>query len=399
MNSLVQVLPLLLLGSLLALMIVRQQVMSREPSWWIGAILDGSAVAALCGGVISWSVPTWISIQTQDLVQPAVLFLAGWVGLEIGCGLDLRVVRRASFLPFLTETASALTVTVVVFAVAYAVSSLLPGGPQTIPAMLLILSGICVAGPALPASMVALSRGAGRGGFWNPSVAAALAVLLAATGMALVSGTESGIYLDSPYGRLLWAIAVGCVAGLVADLGSREDFAPGGLYPQIAAVVLVAAGIAGAVGIDTLLVGTICGFWLVNATLRRLDILHVVERGATVPRLLAPFLAGWLVGDSLKATGVDSGVFLFVLLLLLLLRPTARVLARRMLQSHSSGRRQERQSASVVEINEIGILLVVMLTRFVEPATGAGAVAAVLLAKWLLGIGAQAWEQREAAPS
>jgi hypothetical protein len=153
------------------------------------------------------------------------------------------------------------------------------------------------------------------------------------------------------------------------------------------------------VGIDTLLVGTICGFWLVNATLRRLDILHVVERGATVPRLLAPFLAGWLVGDSLKATGVDSGVFLFVLLLLLLLRPTARVLARRMLQSHSSGRRQERQSASVVEINEIGILLVVMLTRFVEPATGAGAVAAVLLAKWLLGIGAQAWEQREAAPS
>lgn len=401
MNSHVQVLPLLVLGAVLALLIVRQQVMSREPSWWIRAVFDGSTVAALCGGMLSWSAPSWISAQTQGLVQPAVLFLAGWVGLEIGCGLDLRVVRRATFLPFLTEAASALTVTLIVFAVAYTVSNLVPGGAGTLPTVLLFLSGICVAGPALPGSAIALSRGAGRGGFWNPSAAAALAVLLAATGSAMVPGLESGIYLESPYGRLLWALAAGCVAGLVADLGTRDDFAHGGLYPQLAAVVLVAVGIAGAVGIDALLVASVCGFWLVNATLRRLDILHVLERGATIPRRLAPFLAGWLVGDGFRAIGVDSGVLLFVLLLLLLLRPAVRVFGRRMLQSsaYSSGRRQERQSAAVIEIDEIGILLAAMLSRFVEPATGVGVVAAVLLAKWLLGIGARVWEQRQAAPS
>ena len=36
-----------------------------------------------------------------------------------------------------------------------------------------------------------------------------------------------------------------------------------------------------------------------------------------------------------------------------------------------------------------------MLTRLLEPAAGVGALAAVLLAQWLLGVGASAWDQRK----
>ena len=41
------------------------------------------------------------------------------------------------------------------------------------------------------------------------------------------------------------------------------------------------------------------------------------------------------------------------------------------------------------------ILLAAVLTRLLEPAAGVGALAAVLLAQWLLGVGASAWDQRK----
>ncbi|MDA0337763.1 MAG: hypothetical protein O2782_21565, partial [bacterium] len=285
----------------------RQHLVARDRSWWVAAALDTPSVAALAGALLAWGAPEWIIVSADSLVQPAFLFLGGWVGLQIGCGLDLRAVRRATVVPFMYEAATALAAIAAVFAVGYGASRLIPGVPEPLPAALLVLAGLCTAGPALPGGGQALSRGAGRGGFWNPSMAAVLAALLAAVGSALKPWPilQATIpFLDRPVpaeidgvgGGLLWVLAVGCIAGLVADLVTRDDFAPGGLYPQLTAVLLIATGVAGGLGLEILLVTAIAGFWLVNATLRRLDILHVLQRGAILPRVLVPFLGGWFVG-------------------------------------------------------------------------------------------------------
>ena len=388
----------------------RQHLVARERPWWLMAVVGVPSVAALSGVLLAWAAPQWMAEPVRLLLQPAFLFLGAWGGIQIGCGLDLRAVRRAAVVPFLYEGATAVATTASVFVLAYGASRLIPGAPGPLPATLLVLAGVCCAGPALPGGGQTLSRGAGRGGFWNPSAAAAFAVSLAAFGYAMapwpvlqvaIPGWEGTIpvEIDSILGRLLWVVVVGCVAGLVADLATKDEFVPGRLYPQLAAVILIAAGVSGAIGLETLLVGAVAGFWLVNATLRRLDILQVLQRGATFPRLLAPFLGGWLVGDGAITSGIDGGTFGLVLVLTLFLRPAARIAGRRLVQAGllaARGQRRESLSAGLVEIDELGILLAAVLTRLLGPATGAGAMAAVLAAQWLLRIGSSAWDQHEA---
>jgi hypothetical protein len=409
MNDLTRLLPVVAVVIAILLLAARRNLPARERPWWLWAVLDRAAVAALSGGLLAWAAPDWVAVPLRELLHPTLLFLAGWVGLEIGCGLDLRVLRRAAFIPFLNQAIAALVAIAAVFAAAYAATRLVPGVSSPMPAALLVLAGVCIAGPALPGGGASLTRGASRSGFWNPSASAALAALLAAAGSALapwpvletlipVWDVELVLEVESLLGRLLWAVGVGCVAGLIADLVTKDDFSPIGLLPPLAAVVLIATGIAGAVGLETLLVAAVAGFWLINATLRRLDILHVLERGAAMPRLLVPFLAGWIVGGSATVVGVDSGVFGLTLALVLLLRPAARILVRRLVQLGlgAARRRSDPVTAALFQIDELGILLAVLLTRLLEPAAGIGALAAVLVAMWCLGVAARAWEQREA---
>jgi hypothetical protein len=409
MNDIGRFIPGIVLALAVLLVLGRHHLMAGERSWWVLAVLDGPSVAGLSGGLLAWAAPQWVAVPVSQLLQPAFLFLGGWVGFQVGCGLDLRAVQRAAVVPFLFEGATALATTAIVLVMAYTASRLVPGVPTLVPEALLVLAGVFCAGPALPGSGQTLSRWAGRGGFWNPSAAAALAVLLAATGSALapwpvlhvaIPGWEgtTPVEIDSLAGRLLWVIVVGCVAGLVADLATKDEFVPGRLYLQLAAVILVAAGVAGAIGLETLLVTAVAGFWLVNATLRRLDILHVLQRGATLPHLLAPLLGGWLVGGGARDAGIDPGTFGLVLILALLLRPVARIAGRRMVAGLvvTRGRRKESLPAGLVEIDALGILLATVLTRILEPAAGSGAMAAVLAAQWLLRIGSCAWDQHEA---
>lgn len=406
-------LPAVALLAAFLLLAGRRYLTKRAASpWWVSVALAPAAVTAATGALLAWAVPEWVASPALSMVHPVVQFLAGWVGLQIGCGLDLRALRRVAVGPLLYEGIAAVATLMAVFTFAFTVSRLVPGAPAPLPTVLLALAGFCVAGPAMPAGGAALSRAAGRGGFWQPSAAGLLAALLAAAGSAMaiwptvatsLPGQPGEVLIEfaGAAGRLLGMVAVGCVAGLVADLASKDDFAPGGLFPQLAAVVLIAAGVAGTLGLETMLVMAVAGFWLVNATLRRLDILHVLQRGAALPRLLTPFLGGWIVGAGLRDTGMETGAFAVVLVLVLALRPASRLAGRRLLlagtQQGHRGRRPEAPVADLVDVDALGLLIVASLTRQLEPETAIAVMAATLLAQWLLGLGAGAWDQRVVA--
>ena len=79
--------------------------------------------------------------------------------------------------------------------------------------------------------------------------------------------------------------------------------------------------------------GACAGIWLINCTLRRLDILRVVQHGRSFARFGLPLALGWLLGDRLQAAGIDWEAFAVTFAVILLLHPVVRFLSAKGLRS------------------------------------------------------------------
>ena len=372
-------------------------------SWPVRSLTDPQAVAILCGAMLGWAAPEWLARPFGLVLLPGLAFFAGWMGVAAGCGLDLRALKGGQATGFLFEAAAASAAVLALFCLSL-LGEMVAGVRSLGAPALLVLAAVCVAGPAMPAPGVGGSRvrrGKGMGGgFRVPSTLAVVAVLLAALGMGLEStepvhlsppgllDSQPLLQLEGPLERLLWGLAAGCLAGFLADMATRVDFAPGGLYPPLAAVVLLAVGLSGGIGLEGLLVGAVAGFWLINATLRRLDILRVLDRGARFPRVTVPFLAAWYVGAGLRQGLMDTIVFAVVAVGVVALRPVVRLVTARVVESAIDRRRRRRPppaAAQGISIDELGLVIGVLLLKPLHPAAGVGGLAGVLTAALVLG--------------
>ena len=381
-------------------------------SWAVRSLTDPQAVAILCGAMLGWAAPEWLARPFGLVLLPGLAFFAGWMGVATGCGLDLRAMKGGHVTGFLFEAAAASATVLALFSLSF-LGEVIAGVQDLGAPALFVLAAVCIAGPAMPASGVGRSRvGRARGmgsGFRIPSTLAVMAVLLAAVGMGLGSSEPvhlalfglgdsqpQPMQLEGLLERLLWGLGAGCLAGFLADMATRVDFAPGGLYPPLAAVVLLAVGLSGGIGLEGLLVGAVAGFWLINATLRRLDILRVLDRGARFPRVTVPFLAAWYVGSGLRQGLMDTVVFAVVVVSVVALRPVVRVATVRVLEGAVGRRRRHRPQRSAAEgisIDELGLVIAVLLLKPLHPAAGVGGLAGVLAAALVLG-GIRNWWRR-----
>ncbi len=383
--------------------------------WPVRMLTDPQAVAILCGAMLGWAAPGWMGRPFGLVLLPGLAFFAGWMGMAAGCGLDLRAIKGTYTSGFLYEAGAALATLLAVF-LASLVGGMISAVPDLGAPALFVLAAVCIVGPAIPAAGGGPGRGAARpgvamrGGFWVPSTLAVAAVLLAAVGVGfgpsqpfqlslpgLPDPQALPMQLEGLPERLLWGLAAGSLAGFMADMATRVDFSPGGLYPALAAVVLLAVGLSGAIGVEGLLVGAVAGFWLINATLRRLDILRVLDRSARLPRLAVPFLASWLVGSSLGQGFFDTGVFLLVAAGVIALRPAVRLATARAVEGPRNRRRRRRSQPSMgdrIALDELGLLIGVLLVKPLQPAAGAGGLAGVLAAALVLGGVRCWWESR-----
>ena len=381
-------------------------------SWAVRSLTDPQAVAILCGAMLGWAAPEWLARPFGLVLLPGLAFFAGWMGVAAGCGLDLRTIKGGHVTGFLFEAAVASATVLALFSLSL-LGEMIAGVPNLGAPALFVLAAVCVAGPAMPApgvrgSRVGRSRGMGSG-LRTPSILAVIAVLLAAVGMGLGSSEPVPLALPGLVGshplpiqleglveRLLWGFAAGCLAGFLADMATRVDFAPRGLYPPLAAVVLLAVGLSGGIGLEGLLVGAVAGFWLINATLRRLDILRVLDRGAKFPRVAVPFLAAWYVGAGLRQGSMDAVVFAVVAAGVVALRPVVRLATARAVEG-AFGRRRRRgpkpSAAEGLSIDEFGLVIGVLLLKPLQPTAGVGGLAGVLAAALALGVVRNWWRQ------
>ncbi|MBT4097399.1 MAG: hypothetical protein HOC05_19160 [Gemmatimonadetes bacterium] len=375
----------------------------------------GSAplLAAITGAVLGWGAPDWVRTGLQPVPMLMFVFLAGWMGLVAGSSLDLRVSRKLGRAIVTRELGQAVVVLVAV-AVLVSGADLILGEVTGFGQFhILTLASICLLGAILPQRQA--QRGAGTAsGFWDPSIIAPLALLMAAIAVVSDSNPAAILRLPAPSAevltlelggaleQLLWATAAGAITGLLLDLVSREDFAPGGLYVQIAAVTLVSSGLAAMLGFSPLWIGAVAGFWSVSATLRRLDLLMVLERGLALPRVAAPALAGWCVGGALTTVGLNWPAVFVVSGVIIIVRPTVHTvvaLAQRRHLLRRAGRRPRPIDPEIIELREIALVIAgaggLILSARAFPSLLLG----VLIAQLLLAISAQLWRDRGRSPA
>ena len=144
-------------------------------------------------------------------------------------------------------------------------------------------------------------------------------------------------------------------------------------------------------GLEPLLVGAVAGIWLINATLRRLDILHVLDRGHTLTQFALPFAVGWVLGVGLPGNGVDLEVLAITLMVVLVFRPLVRVggakLSVRAFRAQGRKRTGPQEKAEdLLVLDDIALVIAAALYAFLPRAAGLAALVAVLVGQLALGM-------------
>ena len=379
--------------------VARGSVLQREPvSPGVAAVFRESHLCALVGLLLGCSGVPWLS-GLGDAAALASLFFAGWIGFACGCCLDLRLLRlggASSLLPGLYQFFFAL---VLVPLSVYALSKL-PGvgGDLATPASTLILVAVCIAGPFSTRERRGSFRAAHRREFRSPSLSSIAAIV--SLGMASGLVPASVFELIVPLSRLsqgfaiegvatiLWGAVLGGIVGFLCDLTSREFHPDGPLFFILATFALVGAGLSGALGLQPLWAGAIAGIWLINCTLRRLDILRVVERGRPLVGFGLPLALGWLLGDRLQSVGINWESFAVTLAVVLLLRPAAKFIPGKVayLLSRKAAAASPHPGGDLAESEQLSLLAALMAFKAFDGGVGAGVLAGVFAGYLVLNV-------------
>ena len=378
----------------------------------LASALDPRTLAILAGVGSSCAVAWSGSRGFENLASLTIVLAVGWCGIAIGCGLDLRALQRSSPLIFLIEAGQVCAAICLAGLVLLSASSLPDVHvPALLPVGYFMLAAICVADlPARRPLSTPRGRVGSRHGFWEPSVVGLAAVLLVAIGSSLS-------YPDAAVSQLLWnpqldvvippaladsiranrilcGLAVGAIIGFLCDLASREETLPEGLFFIISALALLGGGIASTLQLTPLWIGLMAGAWLINSTLRRLDVVHVIERGRSFLRYGLPVLAGWVVGWG-SFSGFAYKTFATVFIVIILIRPAVKMAG---LQVNLRLRERHGKSLSLMEVleacevDETGVAIALSFAFLLPADVGAAAVAAVMAAQLLLRL-ANTWAE------
>lgn len=387
------------LGLIVGLRVLAQ--LARRPGAGFWAPLMAPRLHYGLAGVISgYTFLPQLAPAFAALLSVVLVFCGGWIGLAAGCTFDLRREYQHRFLGLLLEGGQAGLVMAAVLLVAFLVNKLPQAGSIYFSGSALeVVCGICMVG----ISAAGAEQQAGR-----PPLAALCGALLAALGISQLHGDAFPLaslelahrsLVDSPVGKLFWGSLLGCLIGILGDLATRDQLNGWVICYLLAGVVLLGGGIAAALGLEPLWVGLLAGAWLINATLRRLDILEAMSESYSFAQSALLFGCGWFLGEGVLAGGVNLGVFAWAALLVLALRLAARLSSRlevRYVPAERPHRGQRPVPAGGIDLDDVGLALAASLTRILPAEAGIallGAVAAGQLCLRLIG-----WWSRRLRP-
>jgi len=339
-----------------------------------------------------------------DMGLPLVVaFLCAWFAMAVGCTIDLRMLRKVGLQMAIIELAQLALLGAVLLLMIY-----VPENNMHISGVALwAVGGVCAASWPEQRWSEKKKRLSALTPHWMPSVAILVGILLLGVGSMQIH-TGSPIFIYQPFSnsllingfteRILGSIVLGALVGLLADLATRG--APSRYFPYVVAgSLMLGAGIGSSVAFEPLWVGAIAGFWLINATLRRVAVLALVEGGTDTLKAGVYIVVGWILGVQWMQGDINAPLLLWSFLLLLLL-PAIRLVGWRI-----AG---EQIGANIGQVQwfvlgDFALVTALSLTTFVDPASGAALLAALLLSKvvfaasagWLTGLAVRLLESRE----
>lgn len=360
-------------------------------------LVDTRLHYALAGLVLSLSAPVAMRKPLGEGADLANVYLAGIWGLTVGCSFDLRLLRRFTRPLLWLEIGHLILLAIVVWILTYGFFQVVveEGADAGRGA---VMWTVCGLGAASWMRRRSGGRGKGKGKNvgWFPSVSAMAGILLAGIGlMQLRSGSfpvrqplafPQVIVVEGVWEGVLWCLVLGALVGLIVDLATRE-VRRGHLYFLLAAGLLLGCGMALVLGLEPLWVGTVAGIWLINATLRRLDLLRALEQGQGLVRTVLPGVAGWTLGTALLAGGFDLAFAGWILLILIVGVPAVRLGVWHgvgKLLERSALRRTGVEPRQLLELDDLALIVALGLVAVLPAAQGAALLAAALVGQRLM---------------
>lgn len=394
---------------------------SRPSIPWADAVLSAGIAATLCGFAIGLTALPAIAGIFDEAASTLFVFVSAWCGFTVGCGIDLRVLRKTSSILLAPQLGQCIVALAAISLLRWAMTHLPWTGSQSIllsPIALLVVVGVClsegVVGPH-DRDHRHRSGGAIHKGFPKTSIAGVAAILLASLGAGLdpVGWTQltTASHLPLPSfilsmggigERILWGVIMGCGAGLLSDLVAKDHSSTGVTFTVLASVLLLFGGIATAFGVQPLLIGVIAGAWVINATLRRLDLHHVIEKSTMVGSVGIPFLVGWTIGHGVTVHGFSGQGFLIGLCLLVVMRPIVRTLGwrlgERLIKAKNPPALTREGESLLFDRGGFAFVIALVLAMTISGPTGIGFLTAVVASQVVFALISVRWPPTVAEP-
>ena len=368
------------------------------------AVLTTGSIALLSGLVMGLTAVPTIATVVDDAASLLIAFTSAWCGFTVGCGIDLRALRKTSSVLLAGQLGQCIVALTAVPLLTWVLTFL----PRTLesalyaPVALLIAIGMCLSDGMGSHDRDHRQRTArAHKGHSKTSIATFVAILLASLGaghdflgsthMVDVSFLPLPSFVWTITGvseRMLWGLAMGCGAGLLCDLAAKDHTPTGVTFGVLAGVLLLVSGIALAFGIQPLLIGVMAGAWVINATLRRLDVHHVIEKSSSVSSIGVPFVLGWTIGYGVNSYGISGKAFLIGLCLILAVRPLVRVAGWRLGEYLIKARNPaalSREGESVL-FDTSGFLIALVLTMTISGAAGVSFLTAAVVSQLIFAL-------------
>ena len=356
----------------------------------LAELLASRVQYALAGLVFGLLAPLNMRPILGAAADLATSFLVGIFGLVVGCSVELRLLRNISRPLLLMEIGYLVLLGLGLWTLSYGFS---PGGVDRA-----ALWGICGLGAAC------WMRQSRKGGTkekpssgWLPSASALAGLFIAGVGFMQLRPEGFEVRLPLAFPSIVvegtWAkygacLVLGALIGLIVDLATR-GLGKGYLYYVIVAGLLLGSGVAGALGLEPLWVGTVAGIWLVNATMRRLDILRALEQGQDMVRTVLSGVAGWALGAALIEGGLEFAFGAWVFLALVVVVPGGRLAmwhGMRQMFSRSVDQRTGVEPRQLLQLDDLGLVIALSLAAVLPAGQGAALLAAALLGQRLMHI-------------
>lgn len=356
----------------------------------LAELLASRVQYALAGLVFGLLAPLNMRPILGAAADLATSFLVGIFGLVLGCSVELRLLRNISRHLLLMEIGYLVLLGLGLWMLSYGFSQEDIEG-----AALWGVCGLCAACWMRQGRRENTKKKLSSG--WLPSASALAGLFIAGVGFMQLrpGGFEvrlplafPSIVVEGTWAKCGACLVLGALIGLIVDLATR-GLSKGYLYYVIAAGLLLGSGMAGALGLEPLWVGAVAGIWLVNATMRRLDILRALEQGQDMVRTVLPGVAGWALGAALVAGGFELVFGAWVFLALVAVVPGMRfgvwygmgkLLDRSVHQRTGVGPRQ------LLELDDLGLVIALSLAAVLPAGQGAALLAAALLGQRLMHI-------------